>query len=306
MSALVIEIEPLVEPVSLVNMKNYLRLEIDNDDFLINGLIVAAREHVEAFTGLSLVQKGYRQSLDSFPYYTDTVMSQQAYPPSYYSLPRYSTTLWNYSQMIKLFAPPLVAVTSISYFGTDTQWHSLTLVPQPWYPNSAYTNSPASSVLDVNGNLQQCITPGNSAYNPPNWSQIVPVGNNPGGITTETTGVAWINIGPDTQFNAPQNLVGSYIVDSDSHPARIFPWPPGGFWPPVEYVPNAVQIHFIAGFSPDASKVPQVCVTAIMMAVSNWYENRTYLEQGRPQELPKAVEQLLWTKRILDYSPTRG
>src|SRR5581483_7536576 len=37
----------------------------------------------------------------------------------YYSLPRYSTTLWNYSQMIKLTPPPLVSVQQMRYVDTD-------------------------------------------------------------------------------------------------------------------------------------------------------------------------------------------
>src|SRR5580704_8568334 len=110
MASLVIETPPQNEPVDLATMKQHLRVVNTDDDGYITGLIVAAREAVEAFTGRSLCIKGYRQSLDSFPYFVDTTMSQMAYPPAYYALPRYSTTLWNYSQMIKLFAPPLVAV----------------------------------------------------------------------------------------------------------------------------------------------------------------------------------------------------
>jgi hypothetical protein len=72
-----------------------------------------------------LAQRRWVLSLDSFPYYTDTVASQQAYPPSYYSLPRYSTTLWNYSQVIKLWKPPVVEVEKITYIGTDGQPHDL-------------------------------------------------------------------------------------------------------------------------------------------------------------------------------------
>src|SRR5574337_676117 len=97
--------------------KKFLRvpLSFKDDDNLISSLIVAAREMVEVHTGRYVVKKSYVQYLDSFPYFTDTVMSQIAYAPSYYALPRYSTTLWNYSQMIKLFYPPLISVEKIDY-----------------------------------------------------------------------------------------------------------------------------------------------------------------------------------------------
>lgn len=248
MSALVIERQPAVEPVSLSKAKNFLRLDDDftNDDDLITTLIVAAREAVEAFTGLSLVQKGYRQSLDSFPYFTDTVMSQMAYPPSYYSLPRYSTTLWNYSQMIKLYAPPLVSVERISYLSAgDQQWHDLVACPPLWYPGTVYTASPAQSVTDNNGNIQVCITPGTSDHVPPTtWNKTL------NGTTTEATGVVWQNAGKVADIAGAQQF-GAYIVDADSKPGRIFPGPPGQTWPPVLYAPNSVQIHFTAGYSTD-------------------------------------------------------
>src|SRR5713226_3401115 len=135
MATLQVETPPAAEPISLTDAKNFLRVEITDDDTLIGYLITAAREAVEAFTGRSLVNKGYLQCLDSFPYYTDTVISQMAYPPSYYALPRYSTTLWNYSQMIKLLISPLVNVSRITYLASsDQQFHDLVPAPNLWYP----------------------------------------------------------------------------------------------------------------------------------------------------------------------------
>jgi uncharacterized phiE125 gp8 family phage protein len=224
-SALVVVTQPTSEPVSVVEAKNFLRVSVTDDDALIAGLIQAAREMVEAFTGRSLVRKQYRQSLDAFPYYTDSIVSQNAYPPSYYALPRYSTTLWNYSQLIKLFAPPLVSVDSLKY-------------------------------IDPSG-TEQTLDP------------------------------------------------SKYIVDSDSEPARIFP-AVGQFWPPVLYVPNAVKITFTAGFTADASQVPQAVKTACLMLVANFYENREAAQPGSFGELPNHVKALLWSQRVLNMDETRG
>lgn len=112
---------PKTEPVALADAKSFLRISAGfvDDDALIGALIQAAREHAETVTGRALAQRTFRQVLDSFPYYTDTIQSQLAYPPSYYSLPRYSTTLWNYSQMIKLAYPPCISVTGMRYIDTD-------------------------------------------------------------------------------------------------------------------------------------------------------------------------------------------
>ena len=54
----------LVEPVSLSEAKAWARIERDDEDALIAGLIRAARQAVEAMTGLVLAQRGFRLALD--------------------------------------------------------------------------------------------------------------------------------------------------------------------------------------------------------------------------------------------------
>ncbi|WP_176083419.1 head-tail connector protein [Martelella sp. HB161492] len=58
---------PASEPVSLDEAKNYLRIDHDDDDELITGLIVTARKHLEALTGLSLMTQSWRLYRDSWP-----------------------------------------------------------------------------------------------------------------------------------------------------------------------------------------------------------------------------------------------
>jgi uncharacterized phiE125 gp8 family phage protein len=226
MAALVVETPPNTEPVSLDEAKNFLRVTNDNDNDLITGLIVAAREYCEMFTSRSFVNKGYRQSLDAPPYFTDSMVSQQSYPPAYYALPQYATTLWNYSQMIKLMRSPVVSVDSIKY--TDTN------------------------------NAEQTLSAGSD-----------------------------------------------FVVDTDSEPGRIFP-KPGQYWPPVAYVPNAFRIHFTAGFGDDSSDVPQCVRAAMLQLIGNWNENREASSPLTLREIPYHVEALLWSQRVVDFSPTRG
>lgn len=113
---------PVAEPVTVQMMVEFMRLPAymaTQDGGTITGLIQAAREMGEVLTCRSLAQRPFTQVLDSHPYYTDTIFSQLAYPPSYYSLPRYSTTLWNYSQMIKLGYCPVLRVDQMRYIATD-------------------------------------------------------------------------------------------------------------------------------------------------------------------------------------------
>ena len=112
---------PKVEPVSLDQVRAFLRLpkSFTAEDDMLGEFIQAAREEGEIETGRALAQRTFTQVLDSHPYYTDAVQSQQAYPPDYYSLPRYSTTLWNYSQMIKLGMSPAISVEQMRSINPD-------------------------------------------------------------------------------------------------------------------------------------------------------------------------------------------
>lgn len=118
---------PREEPVSVNDVKSFMGLPTSNNayDTLLFSFIRAARDQGEILTGRSLVKRKFVQNFDSMPYYTDAGMSSLAYPPSYYSLPRYSTTLWNYSQMIKLLYAPVWSVDFIRYVGTDGSSYTL-------------------------------------------------------------------------------------------------------------------------------------------------------------------------------------
>jgi uncharacterized phiE125 gp8 family phage protein len=59
---------PVVEPVSLAEAKLHLRVDIEDDDQYILGLIAAAREYVEAYLDRSLVYTQWTMRLDRFPY----------------------------------------------------------------------------------------------------------------------------------------------------------------------------------------------------------------------------------------------
>lgn len=310
MAGLILEFPAAVDPVSLDEAKNFLRVDdIDDDDALITSLISAATVQCETFCNRSFVNKGFIQSLDSFPYFTDTMLSQLAYPPSYYALPRYSTTLWNYSQMIKIMRPPLQSVDRITYCDSGSgAFQDLVPQPLPWYPQTLY--APGFQIADNNGNVQTLIdtdpssTPTlKSGISTPTFSKLL------GGITTEAypATAVWRNDGP-----LPQGEFGAYIEDRISEPGRVFPGiqtpkgqPVAGYWPSVLYIPNAVQIHFTAGYGPDATYIPEGIKTAIKLVVADYYENRTPSKDS-DQQISRAARAILGTYRIIDMAQTRG
>lgn len=60
---------PDIQPVSLAEAKLHLRVDHDDDDVLIGGLIRAATEHLDGWTGIlgrCLVDQEWRQDFDAF------------------------------------------------------------------------------------------------------------------------------------------------------------------------------------------------------------------------------------------------
>jgi len=58
---------PVVEPISLSEAKLHLRVDIATDDTLITGLISAARDYAERFTGRQFLTATWALALDAWP-----------------------------------------------------------------------------------------------------------------------------------------------------------------------------------------------------------------------------------------------
>jgi uncharacterized phiE125 gp8 family phage protein len=58
---------PAVEPVSLSEAKDFLRILVDDEGALLETLITAARLMIEAASGRLLIEQGWRIALDAWP-----------------------------------------------------------------------------------------------------------------------------------------------------------------------------------------------------------------------------------------------
>lgn len=58
---------PAAEPITLTEAKAHLRVDIPDDDTLINSLIVSARQYAEMVTRRALITQTWRLLLDEFP-----------------------------------------------------------------------------------------------------------------------------------------------------------------------------------------------------------------------------------------------
>ncbi len=79
---------------------------------------------------------------------------------------------------------------------------------------------------------------------------------------TDPTGATLLTLDPS-----------SYLVDSDSEPARLQSTN-NATWPATLRQMGAVQIQYTAGYDDDGSTVPEEINMAIKQIVAHWYENR--------------------------------
>ena len=64
---LVIATAPAAEPISTADAKLHLRVDITDDNDLIDALVKVAREHVEIITRRALITQTWDYYLDDFP-----------------------------------------------------------------------------------------------------------------------------------------------------------------------------------------------------------------------------------------------
>lgn len=88
---------PGVEPVGVGEAKSWLRIGGDDEDVLVAGLIAAARERVEAFTGRALISRPLRETLDGWSW----------------------RRMSGFGSAFALRCPPLVSVEEIRVAGRD-------------------------------------------------------------------------------------------------------------------------------------------------------------------------------------------
>jgi uncharacterized phiE125 gp8 family phage protein len=299
LSALVEEGPQAIEPVSLDLAKSHLRVDIDDDDTLIKVYVQAARELSEENTGKSFITKGYRYSLDAFPSssHDQSVFSDS--PISSYLRFHHGDRRPNYSQRIKLPRWPLDKISRISYLALDdSQWHDLLPAPFVWEANTEYRVG--EQIVDTNGNLQEVVTSvpsdpeddktTSSGPNVPTWNPLETYQTTDGELIWQNRGVA---------------PTGDFIYDADSEPPRVFPLAQQ-YWPATVSVPNAVQIHFTAGYGDHADDVPARALVLILQLTGNWYENRESTSELDMRAIPTQFDTLVWSLKVTDFSPTRG
>ena len=133
MAGLIVSTEPTAEPLSLQEVKEYLRVEDATDERVVQPLITAARQFAESHMNRALMQQTFTLTLDA-------VVEQNE--PLYEGI-RTAPDLNYYKNYIVLPKSPVQSVTSVkTYDDSDT---ATTMAASKYYVDTA--REPARIVL---------------------------------------------------------------------------------------------------------------------------------------------------------------
>lgn len=146
---LVLVSEPAAEPISLIEAKEHLRVDGNDDDALILALVAAARQYAETICRRVFVTQSWKLVLDAFPSPHRNFSDANYYGANWSIAPgpimmarRYGATGYE----IYPGVPPLQSVESIRYIDTDGA--SQTLDPSTYKVD---TNTPKGRIVPAYG-----------------------------------------------------------------------------------------------------------------------------------------------------------
>lgn len=109
MAGTTVATEPTQEPLSLQEVKDYLRIEDSTDERILQSMIETARRFAEQHTGRALMQQTIHQFIDGYDEMEDPLFEGFRTGP-------YLTYYKNY---ITLASSPVISVTSVSTFNDE-------------------------------------------------------------------------------------------------------------------------------------------------------------------------------------------
>lgn len=325
MSGLTVAVEPTREPLTVIEVRDALRLDDDVDETLVMSYIIAAREWAENYTGRALITRTVHQFIDAYARLPDN-LTEGFYTGVEQTIPQ------NY---LELAISPVISVSSVSYF-TDSGVDDL-----------EYDVTVAGGVIVIDGASQPTLTlkrgstyrfkqddASNSSH--PFKFSTAEHGTHGGG-NEYTTGVTFNgtagSAGSYTEItvdaSAPDalyyycgnhsNMGGSltitnqdteatwaaknYYVDSVREPARILLRDAGSF-PTDLRAANGLKIVYTAGYGTTTQSVPEPIRIAMMQYCAFLYEHRGDFERYPPPVPPKVLTQLLTPYTIMRFGST--
>jgi hypothetical protein len=278
--ALVCVVPPLVEPVSLPELKDMLRMDQTDtrqDDVLVT-LNAAARAWCEVLTQKKFVQQTWRLLMDFFPGYIDLKLSGQRVSSPFVS--GANAVLVGIRYAIALPYPPVQTLNAFVYQNGNGQATSMIIGPLNIAAVVNIVNQPIAITTSVPHGLQSnsSITiAGNSALLTALGSQATQAIT----ITGDSSFLLTGTVGTGTSITGVGTVTGlNFVEDLLSQPARLTPIF-GQMWPVARVVVNAIALDYVVGFA-----TPISVSTTVSSAVLGGSAVFAASNIGQPVSLP--------------------
>jgi len=301
-------LDPLVEPVSLAAMKNYLRVDIDDDDDFISTLISVARERAEDMTGRCLLAQEWTFSMDRFPCYWGEGRGEGFFGQHH----EFHQSLFRRNDLaITLPRGPVISVESIQYVdNTQTlqtlnpESYEVDYLSQPARITPVYAGSWPTALWDTNSvtimftaGYQQTVT------EILNLVPVYAVGTTP----------------PVTAYSATLQRASTAIalvscsdltLGAATNPVSVVPVAGVTFSNGVLVLPSTVNPDDVIQAVYTVTSIPQSFLHAIKLICSTYYENRAEVIQGGGNfnsfPLPFGAASLLKTYELFPLGYPKG
>jgi hypothetical protein len=245
--ALICLAPPMVEPVTVLEMKEYLRLDSgdNSQDNLIYDLITAARAWAEDFTEKKFVKQQWRLAIDFFPGYVNLKLVGEKISSPFVS--GSNAVLVGIRYAIMLPYPPVFSIDKFIYQNAAGQTTSMISAPQTI---SAITN-PLGGNLGLTTAAPHGFQSAMSVTIAGTAALIQLLGQTTEVITVTGPSDVTLNgtFGTGVGIAPGGTITGyNYVQDVFSNPARVMPIF-GQMWPVARIVSNAVQLDYTCGFA---------------------------------------------------------
>lgn len=273
------------EPVSLTELKNHLRLDVAEAEFIVEQTIAPGSHGVGTITGSSVNIVGYDAKVivnaGAVPGAV-TVMFQHSLNGTTWTnaededstINDNEATVYEYMGDHPFLRAVATVIGSAASFSVDVQLHSLT------------------SVED--GVLNGCIAAARQEAEKQQRRQIVEATYRLN-LDRFPCGIIYPTIFPITAVNHIKYLdstADQLTLDEDLYVFDGFRIMPKGSWPSTSPVINAVEIELVAGYE-SADHVPQATKQAILMLAGHFYEHREAVAAGALTVVPIGISDLL-------------
>jgi hypothetical protein len=279
--ALICTSPPLVNPVSIQELKSMLRIDQGDttQDDVLTSLNVAATSMCESIAQRKLVQQSWTLMTDFFPGYVDWKMIGQKISSPFVSGSNAVMVGIRYAFLLPF--PPVQTLNTFVYLNANGQTTSMITGPFNIASVTNTLNQPVQIVTaephGLESNASVTIS-GNTAL----IALCSGVANQQINVLDDVTLLLPYVTGTGSSITATGQVTGfNFVEDLESQPARLMPIF-GQMWPVARVIANAVQINFTLGYA------SPVQVTTSANSATLGTATFTAVNIGQPISIPGA------------------